>query len=118
MTVKVTSLHEHSSRYTFDMGLCSVKNGYAQVDSGQDAWYYGTWANPTERKIVCYCEGDIDITECDTDEEFYGAMRRLVEWNIMHGFSLRNGKVIGIDPGFSNTLKQAFVDVGLGDLLH
>jgi hypothetical protein len=37
---------EMTNRYTFDFGTCSPQNGFAQVDTGQDAYYFGTWANP------------------------------------------------------------------------
>lgn len=30
-------------RYDFDFGECSYANGWAQIDTRQDASYYGTW---------------------------------------------------------------------------
>ena len=30
-------------RYTYDFGLCSFEKGWAQVDTAQDASYFGTW---------------------------------------------------------------------------
>ena len=47
----------NGDRYQFDWGECSTANGYAQVDTKQDAWYYGTWANPETFTIVSYAEG-------------------------------------------------------------
>ena len=43
-----TTTREFASadRYRYDFGLCSYENGFSQVDTRQDAWYYGTWANP------------------------------------------------------------------------
>ena len=41
---------EPSDRYQFDSGECSAANGYAQIDTGQDAWYFGQWANPHDLK--------------------------------------------------------------------
>ena len=35
-----------ADRYLFDFYHCSTKKGYAQLDTSQDASYYGTWTNP------------------------------------------------------------------------
>ena len=32
-------------RYYFDGQACRSENGWAQVDTDQDAHYFGTWAN-------------------------------------------------------------------------
>ena len=54
-----------SDRYGFDFGPCSTANGFAQIDTRQDASYYGTWCSPAARTIVNYCEGDVTTTVCD-----------------------------------------------------
>ena len=54
-----------SDRYGFDFGPCSNANGFAQIDTRQDASYYGTWCSPAARTIVNYCEGDVTTTVCD-----------------------------------------------------
>ena len=59
-----------SDRYSFDCGPCSYANGFAQIDTRQDASYYGSWASPTRRTIVNFCEGDVTTTVCESDEEF------------------------------------------------
>jgi hypothetical protein len=38
------SFMEYADRYLFDNTL--LHQGYHQVDSEQDAWYYGHWLNP------------------------------------------------------------------------
>lgn len=109
--------HSHFSwpnerdRYFYDRTLA----GYAQVDTRQDAPYFGLWANPTELKIVCFCEGDETITTCDTDTDFAAEM-----WGIKshygEGFK-------GIDPGWpqrevTKQITAAFESLGLQDLLY
>ena len=43
--MKTTSdLRPLSDRYEFDCGPCSYANGFAQVDTRQDAPYYGSGA--------------------------------------------------------------------------
>ena len=59
-----------SDRYGFDFGPCSNANGFAQIDTRQDASYYGTWCSPAARTIVNFCEGDVTTTVCETDAEF------------------------------------------------
>lgn len=112
--MKLTRLFDPmTDRYAFDMGLCSVSNGFAQVDTKQDASYFGTWASPTKRKIVNYCEGDVTVTDCDNDDEFVDEMRKMAAWNDESGYG-----PIGIDPGFDEDLKATFHRIGLADLLH
>ncbi len=110
-------------RYTYDNGECSISNGFAQVDTRQDASYYGTWANPRTFTIVCYCEGDVSRQVAENAEEFVAAMRELKRWACGDDTPGATGlgwakSRFGIDPGFDEPLKQAFEEIGLGDLLH
>ena len=108
---------EASERYAFDLDKCPASKGWAQVDTKQDASYFGTWANPIERKIVCYCEGDVTITHCDNDAEFVEAINELKAWNVERGYWL------GIDPGWPGSescerITARFAELGLSELLH
>lgn len=102
-----------TDRYRFDCGQCSYANGYAQIDTGQDASYFGTWCSPTDRAIVCYCEGDVTIERADTDEEFTAAIRDLAAWNDRQGWG-----PMRIDALATPALAETFRALGLGDLLH
>ena len=51
------SFVEYADRYRFDNTL--LHQGYHQVDSEQDAWYYGHWLNPKTLELVEYAEGDV-----------------------------------------------------------
>lgn len=99
-----------SDRYVYDFGLCSVSNGFAQVDTSQDAHYFGTWANPETFQIICYCEGDVTLQTAETKDEFIEAIRRLATWE-HHRFK-------GIDPMENESIEKGFEELGLGDLLH
>jgi hypothetical protein len=101
-----------TDRYAFDNGLCSYEKGWAQIDTKQDASYYGNWCNPSSFQFFSFAEGDTTRTYCETAEEFVAEMRRLALWHAEHGYW------VGIDPGFSDLLKKRFEDLGLGDLLH
>lgn len=102
-----------ADRYVYDWGFCSSKNGFAQVDTEQDASYFGTWANPITLTLFCYCEGDCTTTKCENAIEFVERVRSIKAWNEDHGY-----RFIGIDPGFDELLKAEFIALGLGDLLH
>jgi hypothetical protein len=64
------SFIENGSRYQFDDLL--LGEGYHQLDSRQDAWYFGTWFNPETLKLVEYAEGDVTEITFDSTEEFIG----------------------------------------------
>jgi hypothetical protein len=51
--------------------------GWAQIDTGQDASWFGTWASPGERTILNFAEVDVTRTFCETDEEFAAALREI-----------------------------------------
>lgn len=100
------------NRYVFDFKLCSAKKGWAQIDTADDAEYFGTWANPEQFKIVSYCEGDTTIQTADTAEEFQSLIAEIVR------FYEKIGSWKGIDPGLDEKNIQAWVDLGLKSLLH
>ena len=86
MSTTITREFCPADRYRYDFGACSYKNGWAQIDTKQDASYYGTWTNPAERKIFSYCEGDTTLTACDTDEEYKQELFKTVQWNRESGY--------------------------------
>ena len=102
-----------SDRYAFDCGPCSYANGFAQIDTRQDASWYGTWCSPAARTIVNFCEGDVTTTVCETDEEFVDRVRELARWNDEAGYGPTK-----LDALSHDRLRQAFEKLGLADLLH
>jgi len=105
----------NGNRYIFDFDICSTKKGFAQIDTEQDAWYYGVWVNPFTKTIVNYAEGDLTIQEAESDEEFVGALHHLRDATEAVGW-----KFYGIDPGadHDNPLAQEFKRLGVAHLLH
>lgn len=59
---------QDGSRYQFDHAL--IDQGYSQLDSRQDAWYFGTWFNPQTLSLVEYAEGDVTGITFESTEEF------------------------------------------------
>ena len=109
---RTESFHPMTDRYAFDCRHCTVANGWAQVDTRQDASYYGTWTNPFTLKIVTYCEGDITVEEAETPQEYVEAVHKLKAWNE------ESDRWLGIDGMLNDTIIAEFNKLGLGELLH
>lgn len=104
--------NREGDRYEYDWGECSAANGFAQIDTAQDASYYGTWANPFKRAIFSYCEGDLTLTLCKTDAAFVREIRECHSWNVEHGWGMK------IDGMCDEKIIAKFTELGLADLLH
>ena len=111
--MKITREFCPVDRYVYDFGLCSYEKGWAQVDTAQDASYFGTWANPTRLMIFNQREGDNTLTEAASPEEFAAELRAIDSWNRADGYGPAR-----IDPGFDPVMKAAFEALGLADMLH
>jgi hypothetical protein len=106
--MKITREFAPADRYLYDFSLCSYANGWAQVDTAQDASHFGTWPNPTRLLIFTYCEGDMTLKEAASPEEFAAELREIDAW--------KRAQVHGpprIDPGLDPALKAAFEAPGL-----
>jgi hypothetical protein len=102
-----------TDRYAFDFGQCSTGKGYAQLDTAQDASYFGNWINPFKKQTVTFAEGDCTVITCDDEAEFVAKVRETCEW-----YAQNDGKRPGIDPGFNVELKAEFERLGLAEWVH
>ena len=112
MKIEHSHIGSNNTRYLFDSGMCSLKNGYAQIDTKKDAPYYGTWTNPITLDIVNFCEGDLSIYTAENRLEYIKEIRDMQEWET------RNGYGFGIDAGCSKELIAIFESLGFSALLH
>ena len=101
-----------ADRYKYDFRLCTSSNGWAQLDTRQDASYFGNWINPLTLKLQSYCEGDITLTECTDDADFIATVRECIRWHTEHGY------FIGIDGMCDERIIEAFTRMGLSEFLH
>lgn len=101
-----------ADRYIYDFKLATADRGWAQLDTRQDASYYGNWVNPLTRELFSYCEGDTTHTVCADDAEFITEVRRCVGWHHEREY------FIGIDGMCRPEIIEAFERLGLADLLH
>jgi hypothetical protein len=113
MATIIRGFNPMTDRYAFDTGRCSYKNGWAQLDTGQDASYYGTWINPDLLTIVSYCEGDIITMQCASSTELVEEVARIKAWNVEGGYGFG-----GIDVLFSEELTAKYKAIGLEEYLH
>ena len=51
-------------RYLFDARLDLSDGAWAQLDTEDDASYFGIWVNKTARRILLFAEGDLSFTQC------------------------------------------------------
>lgn len=102
-------------RYQFDFTL--LKDGFFQVDTQQDASYYGHWLNPIKRILVSFMEGDLIICRYENDEEMSEDLKSFDEFEREQ---IGNDKGIKIDIGLrdrENVLKM-FANSGLTHYIH
>jgi hypothetical protein len=110
---RITRDFAPADRYLYDFKILTTAKGWAQIDTRQDANYYGQWINPAKRQIFCYCEGDLILTEVDTDAELVTEVESIKTFHDNQGYPF-----LGIDPGFNEGLKSKLAEVGLAAFLH
>ena len=109
---RATRRTEHfpmADRYRWDTKHCRASDGWVQIDTLQDAPYYGTWAHKDKYQIVQYCEGDLSTTTCTDAEAFAAELAEFVRW------AKEAGYWEGID---ANIRAEEWFDAGFGEYLH
>ncbi len=96
-------------RYVFDGGMCA---GWSQLDTDQDASYYGQWANPVTLEYFCYCEGDTTYKRAESPAEFAAWIREVRDWSVERGYGF------AIDPMLRPDQIAGWEALGLSDLTH
>jgi hypothetical protein len=112
MTITISRDFASADRYLYDNKL---PRDFAQLDTSEDASWYGNWASAQRLVLFSYCEGDCTTTQCETVEEFRQEFERFQEFCERIGY-----KFHGIDPGWIHTdeLLQPWRDAGLAHLIH
>ena len=110
---RIEEFMEGIERYYFDFGECSYHLGYAQVDTSDDAPYFGIWTNPTSLTTVKYIEGDVYRDIAESVEEYVEYIRQM-KTNFENG----GREFKGIDPMLDAGISNRFKEIGLGELIH
>jgi hypothetical protein len=103
-----TSFVANQERYLYDFYLCTTDKGWAQVDTRQDAWYFGCWLNPFTLEFLQFAEGDVKLVTFDSNQE----MQEFFKGNYWKEY------LKGIDPGLNKELEEKLIEVGLKEFVH
>ena len=111
--ISTTDFTPMGDRYRYDFNL--GKN-WAQLDTRQDASYYGNWINPVTLETFSFCEGDITHIKSETEAEFVAHVHTMIAWHKERGY------FIGIDgmcnPGIIEALRYSTLRSTCIDLIH
>jgi len=100
-------------RYSFDRQY-TLANGWAQVDTYQDAPYFGIWTSPALLQIFTYCEGDLCLEQCNDVADYVDAVKRCIAFYDGHEKPCR----IDVFESRFPEMAKAFRDLGLGEFIH
>ena len=103
---------ENCDRYAFDFQHCRLADGWAQLDTQEDASYFGNWAHPEQLQVVSFTEGDVCVTSCEDSDEFRAEIERIASF-----FIDKQGGTFRIDAGFSVGAEASWASHGLKQFL-
>lgn len=109
---RVTGFTPTGDRYDFDFRLCTAAKGWAQLDTSQDAWYYGQWINPLTLQYVSHVEGDQTHIQYDDEAEFIAGINEMLDWHGDHGYAPK------IDGMCRTEIIEAFGRMGFAEWMH
>lgn len=113
MTITKKRLHvEDCDRYAFDFQHCQGSRGWAQLDTHEDASWFGNWAHPDHLQIVSFAEGDICVATCEDSDEFRAEIERMASF-----FIDTQGGTFRIDAGLKPNAEASWVSHGLKHFL-
>ena len=113
MTVTKKRTHvEDCDRYAFDYQHCRLSKGWAQLDTREDASYFGNWAHPEKLQIVSFAEGDVCVTTCEDSDEFRAEIESMAVFYID-----RQEGTFRIDAGISPAAVANWASHGLKQYL-
>lgn len=104
----------HADRDWFDARLRPVA-GWAQIDTWQDARFFGVWTHPATRRIVTFAEGDVTIEILPDAGAYRAALSRALAFYDIPSQPAR------IDVGVlhpTHPTRDALVALGLAHRLH
>lgn len=104
-----------TDRYAFDYGICSYRLGWAQVDTHQDASYFGIWTHPVSRMICTYAEGDVTVERCSDETDYRAALLRIIT---CYDRSERPCRIDVMALAVSHPIRDGLIALGMASYLH
>ncbi len=118
MTVSITrTFAEDGTRYEIDSGVCNSATGFCQIDTDQDASYFGIWTSPTRRVVCSFMEGDITVKEASTDAEYREVLVNCLTSH-RHRNEARPHAMIDLGIAGRDDFRDAFVSLGLASYAY
>jgi hypothetical protein len=74
-------LNPMSDRYKVEAKIAKRSDGWRQYDTDQDASYFGVWVNVEMMAVLCFAEGDLDLTLDATRKDFAESLKALGEFH-------------------------------------
>jgi hypothetical protein len=70
------------NRYFFDNSECNpARTNFCQIDTWQDASYFGIWADPVGLRVVKFIESEVYRHEFDSEAAFREKVQSILEHN-------------------------------------
>jgi len=69
----------NADRYVFDFNECTPESGWLQVDTMEDAPYFGVWVHPEKRETLSFIEGDVIRVFCADDASYNAEIADICE---------------------------------------
>lgn len=76
------------NRYDFDFPL--IRKGWLQVDTNEDASWYGNWVNLDQKRFVQFAEGDVTDIRFESCDEMVTYLRNFPMLHIDAGITTRD----------------------------
>lgn len=116
-------------RYQFDFKICTAEKGWAQVDTYQDAYYFGVWVNPITLETFTFCEGDTTYIKCENENEFKAEVWKIIRFYDRMGndeqeylwstlFNHLPKRATMIDGMLNEKIKTRLIELGFWRRLH
>lgn len=117
MTTITRTFAEDGSRYEIDCGPCSPDRGFCQVDTDQDASWFGIWTNPQTMVIASYMEGDITVERATCPFDYRRALVNTLT-AYRHPNPDRGHAMVDLGLFRRAEMLDAFVSLGLASYVH
>jgi hypothetical protein len=74
----ITKTHiDDMDRYQIDFSMVGATGGYVQIDTVEDASWFGMWLDSRSRRLVIFAEGDLEVRSYDSDADLVTDLEHL-----------------------------------------
>jgi len=100
---RVQNSYIHGDRYQFDFDDAFRGQGWQQLDTVDDASYFGIWTHRDRLQVLTFAEGDVTLITAPTAEAYNLEVQAIFAFHdVAPGYSM-------VDPG-DGTVTRVFED--------